>query len=366
MDLFHQIATTVVYSGAFFALVMAVEQLARKERSSTHVVGFFCMLFNAVFSLNIAFAANGVQLERPWTSFLFITALYLSGPLNFMYYRTLLGEKPRVPGKALWHYVPPFLVFVLEVIFQLEPTAVQREIVASVFDPAGMSCIKAGIVAGALSIVSYHSYMTRELLMVRDSRKLRSEIMMIILLEGAGTVAAVVLIAGFLSGMRWLLLAGGLVFVGVNILIFLSHGRNPEFFMLLKREIRDRKYRKSMLNGVDVDALHRQLVSVMEDGLYRDYDLTLAKLAGTLGVSTHQLSQLLNQRLRMKFSDFVNRYRVEEAKRLLGTEEGRNVLSICFHVGFNSKSAFNAAFRKLTGSAPKDYRPRRGGDAVGD
>ena len=357
MELFHEISTILVYSGAFFALILAVEQLVSKGRNRINIIGFFAILCNAVFSLNIAFAANGVQAGWPWTSFFFITALYLSGPANFIYYRGLLGEMPDPVWKILRHFILPASAFVFDLFFRFKPVAEQRELLAVMLDPAGINYIKTGILTGVIIIVIYHSYMTREIMMVRDNSRIRPGIQTVIILNSFGIAAAAVLLAGFLFGVSWILLTGGLMLSAVNIMIFFSHSRNPEFFLLLKRELRDTRYRKSMLKGLDVDALHRQLISVMEDGLYRDCDLTLARLSEILGVSKHSLSQLLNERLGKKFSDLINYYRIEEAKRLLQADEKNNVLSVCFYVGFNSKSNFNAAFKKFTGRSPKEYRP---------
>jgi AraC-like DNA-binding protein len=102
-----------------------------------------------------------------------------------------------------------------------------------------------------------------------------------------------------------------------------------------------------------------RLLALMEqEKPFRAGDLTIKTLAEKLGLPTAQLSALINERLAENFVDFVNRYRIEEAKRLLldGSKRHYSVLAIAEEVGFNSKSAFNAAFRKYTGSTPSDFR----------
>jgi AraC-like DNA-binding protein len=59
----------------------------------------------------------------------------------------------------------------------------------------------------------------------------------------------------------------------------------------------------------------------------------------------------------MSFYHYVNRWRVEEAKRLLLTTDA-NVLNIAHDVGFNSRSAFYNAFRTVTGESPVTFRKR--------
>jgi AraC-like DNA-binding protein len=72
------------------------------------------------------------------------------------------------------------------------------------------------------------------------------------------------------------------------------------------------------------------------------------------------LSQILNEELKQSFFDFLGGYRIREAQRLLA-DEGKayiKIEEIGQMVGYNSKSAFNTAFRKITGSTPSEYRKK--------
>ena len=60
--------------------------------------------------------------------------------------------------------------------------------------------------------------------------------------------------------------------------------------------------------------------------------------------------------MQIDFSNFINRYRVDEAKKLLGEDPDRTVLTICYHVGFGSKTSFNVTFKEYTGMTPTRYR----------
>ena len=70
------------------------------------------------------------------------------------------------------------------------------------------------------------------------------------------------------------------------------------------------------------------------------------------------LSVLINQDLNQHFFDFVNEYRIKKAMSILGdtTKYHLTVLKILYDVGFNSKSSFNTAFKKHTGTTPTQYR----------
>jgi YesN/AraC family two-component response regulator len=86
-------------------------------------------------------------------------------------------------------------------------------------------------------------------------------------------------------------------------------------------------------------------------------DLRLSDLADSIGVSSHELSQHINREFKMNFYDFINGYRVEEAKKLLRQNPANpKMLAVAFDVGFNSKATFNRVFKKLTGQTPSAFK----------
>jgi len=86
--------------------------------------------------------------------------------------------------------------------------------------------------------------------------------------------------------------------------------------------------------------------------------LGLPDLAARLKVTSHELSYLINEGFGENFYQFVNRYRVEEAKFLLHSKEHQhlNMLGIAYESGFNSKTTFNTTFKKLTNLSPSEYQ----------
>jgi len=120
-----------------------------------------------------------------------------------------------------------------------------------------------------------------------------------------------------------------------------------------------RKYSGSRLNDSEALQYSKKLNSYMD--LSRPYlnpDLTLPQLAAEIGISTHLLSQVINEHFKLNFFDFVNQYRVETFKeKIVNPEYGNfSILGIAFECGFNSKSAFNRIFKKYTGLTPSQYK----------
>jgi AraC-like DNA-binding protein len=101
-----------------------------------------------------------------------------------------------------------------------------------------------------------------------------------------------------------------------------------------------------------------QLSSLMEnEKLFLDNDLNLPAVAEKLGVSIHETSFLINETTKDNFYNFINKYRVEEAKKLLASSkmDELNILGIAFASGFNSKTTFNTTFKRIVGISPSQY-----------
>lgn len=119
---------------------------------------------------------------------------------------------------------------------------------------------------------------------------------------------------------------------------------------------------KASDNNVVTDGLEEgfsHLLSFMEtERPYLDPELTLPKLAKDLDIPAYQLSQIINEVHQHNFFDFINQYRVEEVKNKIKDErfENYSLLAIAFDSGFNSKSAFNRVFKKITTMTPSQYR----------
>ncbi len=134
----------------------------------------------------------------------------------------------------------------------------------------------------------------------------------------------------------------------------------------LARRRQEGRYRGSTLDDERAAEYGARLDRAMEvERAFLDPELTLGRLSEATGIPAKQLSQLVNERYGLNFNDFVNRRRIEEAKRLLldPASRGYKLLRIAFESGFNSKSVFNAAFRKHAGASPSEFRRLLGGNS---
>ncbi|HEX7762099.1 MAG TPA: AraC family transcriptional regulator [Cellvibrio sp.] len=95
-----------------------------------------------------------------------------------------------------------------------------------------------------------------------------------------------------------------------------------------------------------------------EDKRYLESNINLERFAEQIGLKPRDISAILKMHYQSNFFEFINRYRVEEAKRLLLSPDFKNetVLEIIYKSGFNSPSAFHRFFKRMVGVTPTEFR----------
>jgi AraC-like DNA-binding protein len=119
------------------------------------------------------------------------------------------------------------------------------------------------------------------------------------------------------------------------------------------------KYRKSSLTeSGKLKILNDIILELKTRHYFSDNLASLSELAKKIGESPHHVSQVINEKLNKSFFELLASYRVEEAKRILSDNKNDNLTieEISEMVGYNSKTAFNNAFKKLTGKTPSEFR----------
>lgn len=118
----------------------------------------------------------------------------------------------------------------------------------------------------------------------------------------------------------------------------------------------NQKYGNKKVNEEDANLLVEKLKKVMnEEELYKNSNLTVIELAKVVGTSSHQLSQILNDNLGKSFTTFINEYRIEDACKMILSNQQFTLEGIGYEVGFNSKSTFFATFKKIKMVTPAQY-----------
>ena len=119
------------------------------------------------------------------------------------------------------------------------------------------------------------------------------------------------------------------------------------------------KYRKSSLDEPGKQNIINKIMAELEKGKYYTDNLaSLSELSKKISESPHHVSQVINEKLNKSFFELLATYRVEEAKRIISGDAGGRLTieEISDKVGYNSKTAFNNAFKRYTGTTPSEFR----------
>jgi AraC-like DNA-binding protein len=149
----------------------------------------------------------------------------------------------------------------------------------------------------------------------------------------------------------------------VSIIIYwIGHGGIYKYGIAKERE-QIRKKVAEKYSIAEVTTSKNDLISSFEkflitEGNFLNPQLTLDLVANELNVSSGHLSKTINTELQQSFKDYVNSLRVEKAKSFLSNPDFSNytLVAIGLEAGFNSKSAFNASFKKITGFTPSEFK----------
>ncbi|MCV2487433.1 helix-turn-helix domain-containing protein [Flavobacterium sp. SH_e] len=140
-----------------------------------------------------------------------------------------------------------------------------------------------------------------------------------------------------------------ILYLGISILLY---RKKTDDLFLLNRKISNKK-----IDSAEAAMWFEKLENAMFDKvLYKNPNLTLQDLSQEINISSHQLSQFLNNNLGKNFTSFVNEFRINEACKIIASSDKLTLESVGYDVGFNSKSTFFAAFKKHKGTTPLNYQ----------
>jgi len=126
------------------------------------------------------------------------------------------------------------------------------------------------------------------------------------------------------------------------------------------RELKESSSLKRVEKGV-AESILRKLDNIMKkEKLYRVESITIRRVAEKVGISSHDLTEVINNLLNENFYSYINSFRIIEVKERLSDpgEEG-NILNIAIDAGFKAKSSFNTIFKKSTGMTPSQFRKKQ-------
>ncbi len=116
------------------------------------------------------------------------------------------------------------------------------------------------------------------------------------------------------------------------------------------------KYKNKGIDRESLRQIEEAISLIATKELFLNPNLTLSETAEELNISTHLLSQYLNEKLGKSFTILINEYRIEKAKELLQSNNNYTIEGLGYNSGFNSKSTFFTTFKRITGKTPSEYQ----------
>lgn len=306
-------------------------------------------------------------------------AYFLDGPLLYFFVRSLLYKDFKFKRVHLLHALPVLLFFVHMVTsFYLQPYDERHRLIETqhiaysspylYFDAAGRYMRLVYAVLCFVLVFNYGEKLKHVFanLNKRDLAWLKLMLVSFLVLFSWEAILLTIKLHGLATddfSMDLLNIFGlsgyYLTFAVLNILIFLKFTLFTSVASVEEDSSIERPHDK--LDGVD-----KTLVAHIEDTMtsskvYTLPDITVDRLAEEMKMPAKRLSQTIKQHFHLNFYEFINSYRIEEAKRLLSDPAcaDKTITEIYFEVGFNSKSVFNTFFKRVVEMTPSQYREQQ-------
>lgn len=268
----------------------------------------------------------------------FLAMLLAIGPSLWFYVKYLYLRQQNINKQIYWHYLPSFCFIIFSPII-----------------PNNQSTLSVTIAGGLLThLLIYSIYALFWLL--RQANNYDSAFLSVrkwLIYANSVTIVMTLSYIGMLLGLIPYL-SGAFLFSGMVLFLSAWALNNPSLF-----KAETEKYANSNLGYEQAKTYINKLNVLMEkEKLFLNPELTLTELSKKVGLTVKQLSQAINQVEKENFSQYIARYRVEEAKRLLMLDQYRDykIAAIAYESGFNSISSFNLAFKKITNITAIKYR----------
>ena len=368
-------STSLKYLGAFFLVVAAqglfftTAQLSAKKGNASRI--FLSLI---VFYFSVSLAESGLWWTGRMDSFVHLMEMsaalpFLFGPLVYLYFKSSLANYT-VTKKDGLHFLPFFLFFLYCSQLYFRSTAEKEAMMAGeitfrslffIYFSSNYTLALKGVSLFAYGILTWKTLYPKAkvLVGVRSWFRLAFGVYVFYtvnfvtfhILEKTNLVGAcsdygiASAMSVFIYLFSWFGFVRPKVFDGYTV----NEALRPAVFQKYKSSVLSESLEQEL--GIKLEGLMRS------ERLYRDEQVRLDTLAEKLGVSRNSVSQVINK-TGMNFFEYINSWRIEEAKKLLSetSKQELNIIEIAYEVGFNNKVSFNKFFKKSTGLTPSEFR----------
>ncbi|MDD2279056.1 MAG: helix-turn-helix domain-containing protein [Bacteroidales bacterium] len=365
---------------AFNALFFGFLVLQKKK--AIHDKILICwLIYLGLYTGIYALFSNKLFIEFHLLSASFISLLLLHGPFLFLYISALIDQKFEFNREKLLHFIPFILFNLFIVIASFFPEiseVIRLDHVESehgtpmFFNLFLIITVLSGpfyfifsmILFKKLDINIFNYFSSYENVNLNWLR------MLVYIFGGIWTVLMIfATIHHVFHLFSWIFCTHGLSLSLSAFIILIGYYGLKQKEIFIQYSDRDTeeetepktKYTGTFLKESDIENYVSKLKLFMAtEKPYLEANLSLPELAKKIEIPSHHLSRVINEHFGVNFFDFVNQYRIEEVKSRISNPDFENLsfLGIAYDSGFNTKSAFNRVFKKMTGLTPSEYKKK--------
>ncbi|WP_422860535.1 helix-turn-helix domain-containing protein [Flagellimonas sp. S174] len=354
-----------------FYVVLLITLNKQIHSVSRILIGSFIFI-HSFFILHISINAAHYFFEYPHTYLMSTWGTFLYGPLLYFYIKRT-SQKYVFKLQDMLHLVPTIILFVY-LITEVYYMPAQSKIVLMLsrmqngLGPQDSNRLIVIVVLKIISLTVYGLFIAKaynkgkkEKLLNSKSLKWQKNLYVIhILYVLTYTAYGIVIINGYANG--WLYDVSTASMALMVLYVGYSANIQPDVFNGAYSYNTNKlfpKYEKSGLTPSLSLELKESLVHLFAvEKVYKENTINLDMVADRLNTTRHNASQVINEHFHVSFHEFVNIYRIKEAKELLTCDDNKrlNIINVAYEVGYNNKVTFNKAFKKDTNLTPSQYQ----------
>jgi AraC-like DNA-binding protein len=363
--------------GVFLAVFMAFLLFFKKQKQKADFTLLLILLLNATIILLASIEVYNRNNNYPYPFFINTSTalILLHGPLLWFYIKQLTSEKYRFKITYLLHFLPFAAILFLLYATMFHLPSEERIYIDQTESFKNELIFPIIILVIFISNQGYYiwglfirkKYISRIQSYFSKTDHLEMLWMKVLLISGLVFHSAISILYA-LDYMMNLMAYDFLQLTGFSFaalfVVFLGFFGIKQGNIFTDREIivpqfPERVHMNTFENTSDEDAqIVKELLQYMNTyEPWKNPELTIAQLANQLQMSTDKLSEILNSKLNRNFFDFINRYRVDEFKRLCRIPENKKLtlIAMAYDSGFSSKATFNRVFKNITSTTPGEF-----------
>lgn len=363
----------ITLASGFNFLLLALVLLVKKapNKNANNIMGVFFLMMS-VYSYIVSYRFMSIEREQ-YTNlkyFIHIDGIFLLflGPCVYLFIRSVLNKPIKIlKWKNSIHIIPfiPFIVFNIYFITLSYPERIDW-FIRDFYEGTTENNLLNIVLYIQIPIYLFASYLMIQRQLVKSS-----------FVYVSNTQIDISWIKTFLQiNIGYMILSAPLCFYLANEranIIIGSIGMDIQFVYFFVKVVLQNKpvvienarinlKNRDCILKVDMNAADeyiRLLQTFMRtDKPYLKEDCNLQNIAENIGISVHQLSNIINNKLNRNFSDFINEYRICESREILmrSNADKLSLEEVGYNCGFGSKCSFNKAFKKYTNLTPSEFR----------